>query len=329
MGGDNAPQSNVGGAFEFINMVGTDDVEVILVGDARILTPLTEQYSDPHQKISIRHAPDTVMMDDRPAKILKTKPDSSMVQAVELVRNGEADAMISAGSTGALLAAATMLLGRVDGIIRPTLSAYIPGFKGGFMLCDAGANPVVKPQQLVQFALMASAHIECIDGIENPRIGLLNIGSEENKGNELTQSAYPLMKEHIPNFIGNIEARYILDGNVDVVVCDGFVGNTVLKFIEGVMLHMIAWFQDIIKSQANAKELLSLMSPTFESLAQKLDYEEHGATPLLGVNSIVLKCHGSSTEKAICYSLHSARKAYNERLIPDIADRIATHMMEY
>lgn len=329
MGGDNAPHSNVGGAFEFINMVGADAADIILVGDTQVLTPLIKQHPDPHHKISVFHAPDTVGMNDKPATILKTKPESSMVKAVELVRDGQADAIVSAGNTGALLTASTFLLGRVKGIIRPVLSAYIPGYKGGFMLCDAGANPVVKPPQLVQFALMASAHLECIEGKKNPTIGLLNIGSEENKGNELTQSAYPLMKEHVPNFIGNIEARYILDGNVDVVVCDGFVGNTVLKFIEGVMLHMIAWFEDIIGSQPNSKELLSLMKPTFEEMAQKLDYEEHGATPLLGVNNIVLKSHGSSSAKSICNSLHSAQKAYHECLIPEIAERIAEHMMEY
>ncbi|NOZ07946.1 MAG: phosphate acyltransferase PlsX [FCB group bacterium] len=328
MGGDNAPRSTVGGAIDYLNTYGEDAADVILVGREDSIKPLLKNNSFPAEKLTVIHAPDLVTMDDKPAKVLRTKPNSSLVMAIQLLKSKEAEAVISAGNTGALLATSLFSLGMIKGIKRPAFAPHIPGPEGGFILCDVGANADAKPQNLVQFGIMASAYLEHLDGNDNPTVGLLNIGIEENKGNELTLAAYPLMKEHLPNFIGNIEARYILDGQVDVVVCDGFVGNTVLKFIEGVTSNMKQWLINTIKTQPNAAELSNLMQPIFSEMTKQLDYEEFGGTHLLGISAHVLKAHGDSTPRSISRTLYTAQKAYHENLIQDITRRIALHTIE-
>ncbi|MBC8214530.1 MAG: phosphate acyltransferase PlsX [Candidatus Marinimicrobia bacterium] len=326
MGGDHAPHSTVQGAFEYIKEFGSDSAEILLLGHQDRLDRLIKEYNDPFKKVSIIHAPQVVDTDEIPSKIFKTKPDSSLVKAVELVKIGEADAVVSSGNTGALMVSSLFLLGKIKGIRRPTLAPFIPTKTGGFILCDAGANTDVKPHNLVQFAIMAQAYIEHLEGWKNPSVALLNIGSEETKGNELTRSTFPLMKSHVSNFIGNIEARYVLNGKADVVVTDGFTGNILLKTIEGALSHMMDWFHESIKSHPICRLSAPLMAPAIKDLKKSMDYEEHGATPLLGVNGIAMKCHGSSTFRGIKSSLIAAKKAFDENLITDIAYRISEHL---
>jgi glycerol-3-phosphate acyltransferase PlsX len=239
------------------------------------------------------------------------------------VKSGDADCIISAGNTGALLSSSLFLLGKINGIRRPAFAPYIPTDSGGLILCDAGANADARPQHLVQFALMASAYLEHVDQIPNPRVGLLNIGTEENKGNELTRTSYSLLKEHIDNFIGNVESRYMLSGGVDVLVCDGFTGNVALKLIEGLFKNVSHWLQS---SVANTNEDDSIILSILADLKNKFDYEEYGGTPLLGINGIVMKCHGSSSKLSIRNTIQAVKKFHNENLIGDIADRLSKHM---
>ncbi len=326
MGGDNAPLSNIEGAFQYLKENSKHPAEIIFVGIENEIKPHLKRFSGFSDKITIFHAPDVVKMDESPAKIHRTKPNSSMVKAIEMVRDSSADAVISAGNTGALLSCSLFLLGTIPGIRRPALAPFIPTNNGGFILCDAGANVDCRYIHLVHFGIMASAYMEIFLGKKNPTVGLLNVGSEEKKGNELTRTTYPFMQEHVSNFVGNIEARYILDGKVDIVICDGFIGNTVLKFIEGVISHMMSWLKDSINDHAISKLSAPMMSPAFKDMKKLLDYEEYGGTPFLGINGIVIKAHGSSTGKSINNSIISAQKIYDRKLIKNIGERISSHL---
>ena len=327
MGGDLAPTSTVQGALEFLNQPNSETVNIDLFGDAETIQSILDSSELDTSRISVIHCTEKVEMNDRSAKVFRDKPDSALVKAVNAVKNKDADAVVSAGNTGALLATSLFLLGKIAGINRPALAPFIPTQNGGFILCDAGANADVKPKHLVHFGIMASAFMEHLEGRANPKVALLNIGSEKSKGNELTKQTYPLMEEHIPEFIGNIESRYILDGKADIVICDGFVGNTVLKLIEGLIKHLFSWINDSIREKASSKLAAPLMKPAFKNLKDSLDYEEHGATPFLGVNGIVMKCHGSSTAKSIKNALGSATRAHNENLIEEIAERVSHHLL--
>jgi glycerol-3-phosphate acyltransferase PlsX len=326
MGGDFAPLSNIKGAFDFIKDLHSENSELILVGNKALIEPELVKFSSNLDRVSVHHATQTVDMDDRPSRVIKTKPDSSLVKAIELVKSGEADAVVSAGNTGALLTTSLLILGKIPGIKRPALAPFIPTKNDGFILCDAGANSDVKPQHLVQFALMSSAYMEQINGRKNPRVALLNIGSEEGKGNEFTSSAYPLLKEHISNFVGNIESRYLLEGKADIVVCDGFTGNIVLKLTEGLINHMMGWVKDSIKSHPISRVGAPLFYPVFNDIRKSFDYEEHGGTPFLGVNGLVFKCHGASKNKAIKNALFAVQKACSEKLIQNIANQLEEHL---
>jgi phosphate acyltransferase len=327
MGGDHAPSSTVNGAIEFIRENGQESPYIDLYGHQDQIQKIIDEYGFNSDRISIIHCTEVVDMDERSVKAFRDKPDSSLVRAVSSVKEGNADAIVSAGNTGALLTSALFVLGKIEGINRPALAPYIPTQNGGFILCDAGANSDVKPKHLVHFGIMASAYMEHLVGIENPRVALLNIGTESSKGSELTRQAYPLMEEHVSNFIGNIESRYIMEGKADIVVCDGFVGNTMLKLIEGLIKHLFSWIGDSIKSNTASKLASPFLKPAFKEIKNILDYEEHGSTPFLGVNGIVMKCHGSSSVKSIKNALNSAAKASNENLINDIATRISKHLI--
>ena len=326
MGGDHAPLSNVEGALDYIEESGQDAAQIILVGDESKLHEVVGECGRRSEGIIIHHAPDLVLPNDRSATIHRNKPESSLVKSVQLVKDGVANAVVSAGSTGALLSSSLFILGKIPGIKRPALAPLIPLHQHNFILCDAGANSDVKPHHLLQFAIMASSYLEHLVNKKEPSIGLLNIGGEETKGNELTQAAYPLLDRHLSNFIGNIEARYILDGDVDVVVCDGFVGNTVLKFIEGLISHMVDWFEENMKKRSIPSKTIEQINPVIQDTKNILDYEEYGRTPFLGINGIVTKCHGSSSGKSVKNSLISSKKAYDENLIHDISKRITKHL---
>ena len=325
LGGDNAPLSTIEGAFDYLDEQGDSASELILLGDKTQINYHIQKLSRDKSDITIIHTTEKIGMNERPSRIFREKPDSSLVKSISLVRDGEAHAAVSAGNTGALLSSSLFLIGKIPGIRRPAFAPFIPTHKGGFILCDAGANADTKPQHLVQFALMACAYMEHLENHQNPRVALLNIGLEENKGNELTINAYPMLKDHINNFIGNIESRYLFEGKADIVICDGFTGNIVLKLSEGVIAHLMGWIYERFDFHAPDKDASSICQPVFDDITTTLDHEEHGATPLLGINGVVMKCHGSSTAKGIKNSLIAAQKAVNKNLIADIATILSKH----
>lgn len=325
MGGDRAPAETVKGAYEFLQSTDSS-ISIVLVGQAEPVSQEMARHPFDPARISLLPASQVVAMEEKPAKIFKTKPDSSVVKAVQLVKDGKADAVISAGSTGALLTASLMLLGRIPGVRRPAISTFIPSESGGFLLCDVGANLDARATDLVQSALMARAYAIHEMHLENPRIGLMNIGHEAGKGNEMTQQAYGLMQIHVNGFIGNVEATDIFAGAADVVVCDGFVGNMMLKLSEGLVINLGKWIKATMKRHVLSMLALPLLQPAIKDLRRELDWEEYGGAPLLGVNGISIVCHGSSSSKAIKNALRAAMESINGNLIEGIESRIAKHL---
>jgi glycerol-3-phosphate acyltransferase PlsX len=324
MGGDQAPYAVVQGALDAIKQ-SSHPLNLVLFGDeTAILKQMTGRESD---AIEIVHTDEVVSMEDQGPKVLKTKPNSSLVKGIQLVKDGKADGFISAGHTGAVMSASLLSFGRIPGVRRPAIAAYIPTEFRGKVICDVGANPIAKPEHLAQFAIMASHYYDHVEGYKNPKVGLINIGEEPNKGSELYVETYKLLSE-MPNFIGNIEGRHLLTSEADVLICDGFVGNTLLKFGES----WITFFSDQIKSKIEDKIAYkigaSLMKPIFEDLESKFDYEEHGGSPLLGVNGIAIVCHGSSGPKSIMNSIFLAIKCIENNLIEDTQKSLATHFGE-
>jgi glycerol-3-phosphate acyltransferase PlsX len=313
MGGDNAPKSNILGVKRFLN--SNPNVKVILVGHESIIQEQLKIHKfDDLSRIEIYHSPETIAMDEpKPSMIFKTKPNSSIVQSIKLVSDGLADAIISAGNTAALLSSSLFVLGKIKGIKRPTLATYFPSREGGFVLSDVGANMDVKPIHLLQFAAMASIYAKNMKKIDSVKVGLLNIGSEKNKGNALTQSSFKYLENNIKGFIGNIEPRYLFEKNIDVVVCDGFAGNVILKLTEGLISHLNKWMnsKDEIK---NNPEVMNIVNSIFNNY----NYEAHGASPFLGVKGIVLKCHGACSDKSIESALNLAHTFSSKDLLSKI-----------
>ena len=321
MGGDFAPHAVVQGALDALN-ISSNHLSLILVGDeTAIRKELNEHDSN---SIEIVHTDDVVTMEDKGSKVLKTKPNSSLVRGIKMVKDGEADGFISAGHTGAVMSTSLLSLGRIPGVRRPALAAYFPTEGRGKVLCDVGANPDAKPEHLVQFALMASHYYDHVEGFAAPKIGLVNIGSEPSKGSELYIETYKLLSE-MPNFVGNIEGRSLLTSKADVLICDGFVGNTLLKFAESWINFFTDEMRQKIEEKVSYKIGAGLMKPIFETLRSKYDYEEHGGTPLLGVNGISIVCHGSSGPKSIMNSIFLAQKCIENKLIEDTQKSLAIH----
>ena len=321
MGGDFAPQAIVQGALDALDST-SESLTLILVGDETEIKKELGGHSS--TSIKILHTDEIVTMEDKGSKVLKTKPNSSLVQGIKMVKNGEADGFISAGNTGAIMSTSLLTLGRIQGVRRPALAAYFPTEGRGKVLCDVGANPDAKPEHLVQFALMASHYYDYVAGFASPKIGLVNIGSEPNKGSELYVESYKLLS-NMKNFVGNIEGRNLLTSSADVLICDGFVGNTLLKFAES----WISFFTDEIRGEIEEKLSYKLgaglMKPIFDTMKSKYDYEEHGGTPLLGVNGVSLVCHGSSGPKSIMNSIFVAQKCVKNRLIENTQKSLAIH----
>tara|TARA_B100000029_G_scaffold6269_2_gene6775 strand:+ start:2096 stop:3091 length:996 start_codon:yes stop_codon:yes gene_type:complete len=321
MGGDFAPHAVVQGALDALN-ISSNHLSLILVGDeTAIRKELNEHDSN---SIEIVHTDDVVTMEDKGSKVLKTKPNSSLVRGIKMVKDGEADGFISAGHTGAVMSTSLLSFGRIPGVRRPALAAYFPTEGRGKVLCDVGANPDAKPEHLVQFALMASHYYDHVEGFAAPKIGLVNIGSEPSKGSELYIESYKLLSE-MPNFVGNIEGRSLLTSKADVLICDGFVGNTLLKFAESWINFFTDEMRQKIEEKVSYKIGAGLMKPIFETLRSKYDYEEHGGTPLLGVNGITIVCHGSSGPKSIMNSIFLAQKCIENKLIEDTQKSLAIH----
>ena len=321
MGGDNAPKSVVLGGLNAIEK-SSSPIKIIFLGDRDMI--LSELKHSDTENIEIIHTNDVVNIKDKSSTVIKKKPNSSLVKGIQLLKENKVDAFISAGHTGAIMSASLLLLGRIKGIKRPALAAYLPIGKRGKVLCDVGANPDAKPEHLLQSSIMASNYYSYVENFPNPKIGLINIGSEPNKGSELYQETHKLLTK-TPKFIGNIEGRNILTSEADVLICDGFVGNTLLKFAES----WVGTFTDEIKSRMDEKISFQvgskLMKPIFKDLQKKYDYEEHGGTPLLGVNGISIVCHGSSGPKSIMNSIFLAQRCIKNDLLKSTRENISNY----
>ncbi|MGB9846457.1 MAG: phosphate acyltransferase PlsX [Desulfotomaculales bacterium] len=317
MGGDHAPREVIKGALEAVREFGQ---EVILVGDEEQIRK--EIPGGLPELVSIVHAPEVISMHESPAGAVRRKKNSSIVKAVQLIKEGAAGAVVSAGNTGAAMAAAVLLLGQIPGIDRPAIATLLPNRKGKTLLLDSGANVDCKPVHLFQFALMGHLYAKEILGIKKPKLGLLSIGEEETKGNELTHATYRLLQHPSLNFIGNVEGRDIYEGTADIVVCDGFTGNIVLKAGEGMVTALLEMLKEEIKKSVPAKIGMALLLPALRSFWQKLDYTEYGGAPLLGVNGIVIICHGRSPARAIRNAIRLGRESVQNNLVPAIKNSV-------
>lgn len=323
MGGDYAPEEIVLGAIQAVKEM---DVEVTLVGDGNAIKPLLVKHQgDSLGRLTLIHATEVIEMCEQPGVAVRKKKDASIVVATRLVKEGRCDAVVAAGSTGAAVAAAMFGLGRIRGVGRPTIATPLPSLTGTTILLDSGANVDSKPRHLVESAVMGSIYAQYVLAIQRPRVGLLNIGEEESKGNEQALASYPLLKQlKTIHFVGNVEGRDIPKGTVDVVVCDGFVGNVVLKFGEGLASAIMQLIKDAIKNSGFLAKLASLaILPALRGLKKKLDYAEYGGAPLLGVNGGFIICHGSSKAKAIKNAIRAASDIAEQKVVDHIRETIA------
>lgn len=303
MGGDNAPEEIIKGAIAALNEY---NIDIILVGDENKIKGLLSSSEDNIERIEIIHTTEVITNNDHPAQAIRKKKDSSMVVGMRMLKEGLGDAFISAGNTGALLAGGLFVVGRIKGVDRPGLAPIIPGRNRPFLLMDSGANAECKTQNILQFATMGSVYMKKVLKKESPSVGLVNIGSEEEKGTEFVKECYKLLKNSNLNFIGNVEGRDIPEGNVDVLVCDGFTGNIVLKLFEGVAGTIFDTLKEEIMSTTRTKIGGALLKPVFRKFKKKFDYTEHGGAILLGVNGPVIKAHGSSNAKAFKNAIRQA-----------------------
>lgn len=302
MGGDNAPAAPVQGAVEAVT--SSDEVFVYLVGQKEKIQEELNKYSYPKDKIEIVHASEVIETAEPPVNAIRGKKDSSIVVGLTKVRRGEADAFVSAGSTGAILVGGQVIVGRIKGIERPALAPLIPTSKGMKLLIDCGANVDARPSCLVQFAQMGSIYMENIMGVKNPTVGIVNIGAEEEKGNALVKETFPLLKECKDiNFIGSCEARDVASGFCDVMVCEAFVGNVVLKMLEGVAVTLIKQIKEGFMRSLRTKIGALLVKPALKKIVKSFDSTEYGGAPLLGLKGLVVKCHGSSNSAEVKNSI--------------------------
>lgn len=321
MGGDNAPGQIVKGAVEAVNE--RNDIKVFLVGREDIVNSELQQYTYNKDQIEIVHASDIITNDEAPVMAIRRKKDSSIVVAMKLVKNGDADAFISAGSTGAILVGGQLIVGRIKGVDRPPLAPLIPTMKGVSLLVDCGANVDARSSHLVQFAKMGSLYMEHIVGIKNPKVAIVNIGAEEEKGNMLVKETYPLLKncEDI-NFIGSIEARDIPYGTADVIVCEAFVGNVILKLYEGLSSALVGTIKKGLMSTTKSKIGAALCKGELKKTLKDFDASEFGGAPMLGLNGLVVKTHGSSKnteiKNAIIQCVSFSEQNINEKIRENI-----------
>lgn len=298
MGGDHAPSSEVRGSLQALSAL-PDELELYLIGRQERIAEITKHEPLP-KNVTIIHAPDVVAMGDEPATIVKSRKESSLYIGLEMMRQGQVDAFVSAGNTGAVMATATMVCGRLPGVSRPTIGSFFPTETGRpTLLVDVGANVDSKPRFLHDYAIMGSIYTEMMLGVAGPKVGLLNVGEEEGKGTAVAQETHGLLKSAPINFVGNVEGRDILKGTVDVVVCDGFEGNIVLKFAESILGFLKSRFRDFASRSIVNKLLVGMFAPILKNVLRGMDYQEYGGVPLLGINGVVIIGHGSSSPKAI------------------------------
>lgn len=302
MGGDNAPGEIVKGTVEAVNE--RKDIKVLLVGKEAIINEELKKYNYDKNRLEVVNADDTITNDEAPVMAIRRKKDSSVVVALNLVKNKEADAFVSAGSTGAVLVGGQFIVGRVKGVERPPLAPLLPTMNGVSLLIDCGANVDARPSHLVQFAKMGSVYMEHVIGIKNPRVAIVNIGAEEEKGNMLVKETFPLLKNcNDINFIGSIEAREIPNGAADVIVCEAFVGNVILKLYEGLGGALIRKIKEGLMSTTKSKIGALLCKPALKETLKSFDASEYGGAPLLGLNGLVVKSHGNSKSVEIKNSI--------------------------
>lgn len=307
MGGDNAPEEIVKGC-----ILARDEynINIILSGKEEKIKNILDKNTNSYKNIDIINAEEVITNEEKPVLALRKKKDSSLVKALNAVKNNEADAIVSAGSTGALLSGGLLIIGRMVGIERPALATLIPSLTGGFsMLIDSGANVDCKPEFLYDFAIMGNIYMQKVMNVSNPRIALANIGVEKGKGDKLTNETYELLENaNLPlNFCGNIEARDILQGKADIIVCDGFVGNMILKSLEGAVAALMGGIKNELTKSTKSKIGGLLIKPALRNFKNKFDYKEVGGAPLLGVKAPVIKAHGSSNDIAIKNALRQAK----------------------
>lgn len=323
MGGDLGPEEVVRGVIRAARE-RDGSLSLLIVGDEdAIQRELARQRSVPNG-VAVRHASQTIEMTDKPREVYRRKPDASVVVAARLVKEGEADAFISIGNTGAAMAAAVFLLRPIRGIDRPAIATPLPSLGGTVVLLDAGANVDCAPHQLLEFAIMGQVYSRQVLGVPNPRVGLLSNGEEASKGNELTKQAHKLLQERLPSFSGNIEGREVFRGEADVVVCDGFSGNILLKTGEGVAEMVLSMVREELKRYKWMKLLLLPLRRGIRDLRNRIDYREFGGAPLLGVNGICIIGHGRSDARAIVNAVRVAETAVRNNLVQEIERAVCT-----
>ena len=324
MGGDYAPEQTVQGAVNAVR--SSSDIKVILVGkEERLKEELYTKCGYSGDAIEIVNATEIIEMGDVPTSAIKNKKDSSLVVAMKLVRDGKADAVVSAGSTGAILVGGQLVVGRLRGIKRPPLAPFVPTTKGFSLLLDCGANVDARPEHLVQFAQMGSIYYENVMGKKNPTVGILNIGTEEEKGNQLVKDTKPLLEQcGTINYVGSIESREIVRGAVDVIVCEAFVGNIVLKFFEGLTLTLFDSLKQGLMSSLRTKIGTLLVKPALKGLKKQFDTSSQGGAPRLGLKGLVVKAHGNSTSKEIEIAIKQCvsfkKQKINEKIKESISE---------
>ncbi len=318
-GGDYAPEPIVEGALQAANMY---KISLILTGDEIRLRSLVGDKPG-STYIEIVNASEQIQMNEHPVEAVRTKKDSSLMVAARLVREKRAVGMVSAGNTGAVMAASLLGIGRIKGIERPAITSLMPTLKGVCLILDVGANVDCRPNQLVQFAQMGSIYAQKVLGRSHPRIGLLSIGEEPSKGNEVTIKVHESLRQSKLNFVGNVEGRDISKGEVDVIVCDGFVGNIVLKFAEGLGSAIFSMLKDEFTRSIPSKLAAAVLKPGLKRIKQKTDYTEYGGAPLLGINGISIIAHGRSNAKAIRNAIRVAKEAADSGVIESIAQIMA------
>lgn len=318
MGGDNAPSQPIKAAVEAVNQ--REDIQVILTGIEDVIKKELEQYTYDKQRITVVPATEVIETAEPPVMAIRKKKDSSIVVGLQLVRNQKADAFVSSGSTGAVLVGGQVLVGRLKGIERPPLAPLIPTKNGVSLLVDCGANVDARPSHLVQFARMGAIYMENVVGIKNPRVAIVNNGAEEEKGNALVKETFPMLKEcEGINFIGSIEARDIPEGYADVIVCEAFVGNVILKLYEGVGATLISKVKEGMMSTLRSKIGALLVKPALKATLKTFDASEYGGAPLLGLKGLVVKTHGSATaveiKNAIFQCVQFKQQKINEKIL--------------
>ena len=313
MGGDNAPGEIVKGAVDAVN--SRKEIEVILTGKEEVIKQELAKYTYPEEQIRIVDATEVIETAEPPVMAIRRKKDSSIVKAMKLVKEGDADAFVSAGSSGAVLVGGQVIVGRIKGIERAPLAPLIPTAKGVSLLIDCGANVDARPSHLVQFAKMGSIYMEHVIGVKKPKVGIVNIGAEEEKGNALVKETFPMLKacEDI-DFIGSVEARDIPSGVADVIVCEAFVGNVILKLYEGLGATLISKIKVGMMSTLRSKIGALLVKPALKETLKTFDASEYGGAPLLGLNGLVVKTHGSSTAKEVKNSILQCVQFHEQKI---------------